>query len=445
VRIEGATALTGVDSIEFASTVDSAAGENFDLTITAGEDLRFGDDVGGLDPLATLTTHVGGVIFIDGSLIQATGDILLNPDGRTDIPTIATIVASDSIVIVSDGGMIIVGENEKFTGLGDVTFEALEGSVTLSDTNALGDLTVDAPEILIRTRDAGELLTFLGELDSDGGVDFVAGGRFFFSVTPTLLGGGAAPVFSSPTLSQNPDALGTLRGFLFRFFDGLTPEFFTFGDTILDLKASGPTTTNLAEALAARLEEADDGEVTDAVLLDPAARADLRRLGIFVRPLRPSELADTVAGRHLYNDAPTRAAQVPEDYEIAVNRLRRDSLMKVLDLYRGLVVRETLDGQTGESVANDQTAHIRATLSAAWAAYARQTPAPSGLGFRGYLEGTPDQAEALGFLNALRDLLGEVRIAGLSTVELQVCEQAVFVTFTPAAMREEQLKRAVDA
>ena len=222
-------------------------------------------------------------------------------------------------------------------------------------------------------------------------------------------------------------------------------EFFKFGDTILDLTSSGPDAIDLAEALAERLEEADDGEVTDAVLLDPAARADLRQLGIFVRPLRPSELADTVAGRHLYNDAPTRAAQVPEDYEIAVNRLRRDSLMKVLDLYRGLVVRETLDGQTGESVANDQTAHIRATLSAAWAAYARQTPTPSGLGFRGYLEGTPDQAEALGFLNALRDLLGEVRIAGLSTVELQVCEEALFVTFTPAAMREEQLKRAVDA
>ena len=45
--------------------------------------------MGGLDPLATLSTHVGGVIFIDGSMIRATGDILLNPDGRDGIPTIA--------------------------------------------------------------------------------------------------------------------------------------------------------------------------------------------------------------------------------------------------------------------------------------------------------------------------------------------------------------------
>ncbi|MCZ6792202.1 MAG: hypothetical protein O7J95_01160, partial [Planctomycetota bacterium] len=454
LRFEGAV-TKGFGDITFGGEegIEIAGGSVINNFVSPGEDGDLGtdDDIFGgqlyedaVRIEGDIVVTAAGLLQFDGSLIQATGDILLNPDGREDIPTIATIVASDSIVIVSDGGMIIVGENEKFTGLGDVTFEALEGSVTLSDTNALGDLTVDAPEILIRTRDAGALLTFLGELDSDGGVDFVAGGRFFFSETPTLLGGGAAPVFSSPTLSQNPDALGTLRGFLFRLFQGLTPEFFKFRDTILDLKASGPDAVNLAEALAERPEDADDGEVADAVLLDPAARADLRRLGIFVRPLRPSELADTVAGRHLYNDAPTRAAQVPEDYEIAVNRLRRDSLMKVLDLYRGLVVRETLDGQTGESVANDQTAHIRATLSAAWAAYARQTPAPNGLGFRGYLEGTPDQAEALGVLNALRDLLEEVRIAGLSTVELQVCEEALFVTFAPAAMREEQLKRAVD-
>ena len=436
VRIDEATLFRAADSIDFNSTLDGA----FDVTIDADGNLRFGGDVGGASPLASLLIMIDGITTIDGALIRATGDINLNPDGRGDIPTVATIAASNTLLILSIDGKIFVGVNEKITGLGDVTFRAAE-SVTLNDVSAFGNLTVDAPVIFIRTRDIGTLLDFLGLLVGDAGVDFIAGGRFFFSVRPTLLGGGLPPRFSSPHV--NMDALGTLGGFLLRLYDTFSRDIFQFQGTVLDLRAQGPDFSDVAEALAEDPAASDDGSVRDEVLLDPVARQDLRRIGIFSRDVRPSELRDNLVGRELFDDTPTQAVRTLDEHEVALPRLRRAALASVLERYRDLAIREVVDEETGEVTREERSAAVRATLSVAWESYGEQAAALSGRGFRQFLESTPAQAEALRYIDGVREMVDRVGIVGLSPVELRICQQAIYINFSPTSIPEPQFVQAV--
>jgi hypothetical protein len=328
------------------------------------------------------------------------------------------------VSIVSQAGSIMMGPNEKMTVLGELHLEAAR-SITVGDLNSVGDMHVTAPEIFLRTRAPGQVLTFQGSLDTDTGLDLVTNGRFFFSVTPQLLAGGDAPIFGSP--NTDADALGTLDAFNFKLLLDLGPGIFTLGETVLDLRAVGFSPANLAEALGGRpllSEEAVDEEI----VLSPQEAARLAALGIVVRPLNAGEERSVLAGRYFYNDAFTVRGRPLASGPVAVNRLDRSAMVAAIKRFDELL---------------DAVPDGRGLLSAAWSAYADGSNEPDGAGFRQNLEVTTDRSQALHYLNELREILEQVRISGLSPLEFAAAREAILDRSTPPTVTREQLRQAL--
>ena len=186
--------------------------------------------------------------------------------------------------------------------------------------------------------------------------------------------------------------------------------------------------------------------IKDKVELDPVALRALERLGIYLRPLRADELVGAVKGPDVYIDIPSQAGGIREQPRIAINRLRRASVLAVVQRYSALFLRDVLDEETGESIEQeDQSEHIRATLAAAWERYESHTPAPEQEGdFRTYLESTPDEQECLVYVNDLRDLFSEMWIMGLNSAELRRSKDTVLGPITPHNMGQDQLEQTIE-
>lgn len=222
-----------------------------------------------------------------GPLVQALGNILLNPDGHAGVPVTATIGSDGDLVIISLGGSIVMGQNEKLTVPGTLTMSAAQ-SITLGDVTTAGDMHVTAQQILLRTRMPGEVLGLNGQLFTDNGLDLAAGGRFFFSVTPTLLGNGLV-FFGSPAL--DPDALDTLQGVRFRVLLPFGAADLQLDDgTVLDMRVDGPVVSELAEALdgerppATRTDEDEQPRPSIAVPTGPTLTAPRPPLSTYDTP-----------------------------------------------------------------------------------------------------------------------------------------------------------------
>ncbi|MCH8153463.1 MAG: hypothetical protein IH830_13950, partial [Planctomycetes bacterium] len=131
----------------------------------------------------------------------------------------------------------------------------------------------------------------------------------------------------------------------------------------------------------------------------------------------------------------------------AINRLRRASVLAVVERHRALFLKDLTDQEIRELTEEDlrphiqaTSEHIRATLAAAWERYERHTPAPEQEGdFRTYLESTPDEQECLVYVNSLRDLFSEMWIMGLNSAELRRSKDTVLGPITPHNMGQDQL------
>ncbi|MBN2377303.1 MAG: hypothetical protein JXD22_12945, partial [Sedimentisphaerales bacterium] len=123
------------------------------------------------------------------------GNIDLGLDGRTSISSIATITGNPSGGDVAiQGHSISMGQNEKFTVLGNLTLTSDDGVITVGDLTTQGDLTVDAGElgtIILLCREIGDVrlaASAEGGVVQDAGLDFVAGGDMIFIGTLELAG-----------------------------------------------------------------------------------------------------------------------------------------------------------------------------------------------------------------------------------------------------------------
>ncbi|MEM7261677.1 MAG: filamentous hemagglutinin N-terminal domain-containing protein [Planctomycetota bacterium] len=197
------TTTLGGGDVRFGSTVDSdgiprnltvlvldAAG----TTVSPTGIIELGDDVGGSSPLTSLALNVAAGI-----------------NARASVPTSATIVGESDLSITATGS-VTIGASEKLTVLGALDIDA-GGTVTLGDVSTLGDLSVDAPVIVITLRPASFVRDPADRLFLDAGVDLVSGGVFRFTTAPTTVGVGPALRFA--TGNGQGDALGTLGGFGF--------------------------------------------------------------------------------------------------------------------------------------------------------------------------------------------------------------------------------------
>lgn len=439
VRIFSDATLTSQTSggIAFNGLLDSEGG-NHDLTLLIPGDVTATPGSPSI-PRITFNGNVGGTTAFRN--IRLGGDRSVNAAAATIGAGIGAGNApiSNFSLTINTIDDFTMGVGQRFTVLGDLTINA-GGTATLGDLSTLGDMTINAPSIAINTRPGGATVGVFGGNSSalvnnrDPGVDFVAGGRITFSSTPTLLGGFAGPSFATP------DATGlsaNLVNFATRAFGPVTTSQLAVGPNYLDLRAAGPSTVNLAEAVAGAVpREIQAGEVAAESPVDRAAQEELQAIGVFARASEYDELLSFLSGQALYIDVPDRPSPAAEDYQITVNRLPAAAVREVLDSYRAVF---TKDGQP-------QPQRPRQALEAAWKEYAAAAgDRADALGFRAYLEAVPAQAEALYYLDGLRELLADLGSLGLSPAELRAARRAVLNAVAFPGLPPEQLESAITA
>lgn len=219
--------------------------------------IRFGSNVGAAQSLTSLTLG----------------------DGRSDTPRVASVVAAN----FDDDGEPVTGQlftfrttgdftmaaNEKLTALGSLLIESVNGTATLGDLTAPGEIRVNAQRIEVRTRGAGEVFAVDASQDpevllpadgrTDTGVDIVSGDAVILNA-PTIvaIGGGPNPVIAEP------EGEAKISGFQTRANQGLSIEGLYFNrregtgggamrdeTTVLDARGLGSVTVLLAQAIPA--------------------------------------------------------------------------------------------------------------------------------------------------------------------------------------------------
>jgi filamentous hemagglutinin family protein len=440
--------ITGDEWVNIGGTVNAQTIGIFDdeyasLTVNAGDWARFGGDIGLNRMLGSFTVNTGGggdqnTIIFDGMEVRVLGSIMLNADGREIPALVATIAATngEGIIFHSEEGDFFVGVNEKITSLGNLTIEAMNGSVTVNDTNAVGDLSFVTPLLYVRGRNGAEVLLSDGSIAEDDGAELIAGGSLSFTTAPMILGDGMVILAALDGISDL-DGLDSFE--LISLETPISKNDAQFGDTVLDLRIplGPPNTSNLAEALTR------EGDLEDRLVRDPIAVRALEQLAIYVRSMNDTErVAAIEQGRNLMLDAPTGPNQGVAETPIAADRLRRDSVLRVIDQYNTIFV-EIRQTEDGDAMKINQTDAIRDTLAGAWDAYTQSAEeSTSGDGFRAFLAASEDHADARAYLDSLNVLFNEMKVMGLTTRELRASQQAVLGPITPDAMSVETLRDA---
>lgn len=423
VRLLSASTTTGRDFVNFGQTLNGP----WDLVVYSDGYVRFGGDVGGSTPLATLTTHIAppgvvdhNLVLIDGHLIRVDGDILFNPEGRDRPAEVATVACRstgiEGVVIESKNGKIFMGENEKLTAMSNLSLLATNGSLTLGDINVFGNLTTNTPHADLYAREGGFILDRHGNLVADERASYVVWGTYKNlnpNMTVSLLGNGKTPVFASRVSDQ---ITGPFGAFLKALFAALQKADFTYGGTILDLSPPIRNPSNLAEAFAGPVP------FHDRVYRDPFVIRDAGNLGINMRPAQFAELLETTIGVQRYMDADPRPDMLADQREMSTFRLRRSAVLGALDEYNKVYLADGGVDADGNSLPPvDNKAHVREVLASSWQAYAAQVvegEEPSADGYRAWLEANKDvQAEALAYVTSLRELIVNVKSIGLSPAE----------------------------
>ncbi|UCD74783.1 MAG: filamentous hemagglutinin N-terminal domain-containing protein, partial [Phycisphaerales bacterium] len=407
----------------------------FSLVIKTGGDAEFHGKVGGSQALARLETMVEGFLLIDTSLIRATGDVIFNEQvNMVGIPVYATIGASGDLRIRAAN--FAMGQNQKLTVLGDLRIDTPGGSATLGDINTLGDLLVNANKIWLLSRAAGEGIDAKGVRWTDLGLDFVAGGRFYFSVTPHVVGDGLVQ-FANP--NGDGDAWGGLGEFVMRSYGDVRAEEMLNKDGVyLDLMVQGPTSTDVAESFTGAIpEDPQKKDIEQDTPLPPHhIEALIRNLRIRPRVMRPEELEGILTGRVMFLDAPTTVVSRQESGQsVAIGRLTYTLVDDALNRWNEL----TMDGDR-------PVEQIRDDLAGAWSGYDQEMgeePADAS-DLLAYLRDVGN-TEVLLDLQRLDRMLWSVRMIGLTTAEQVLPEDAILNAFLPGeTISLEMLKALIE-
>jgi len=223
-------------------------------------------------------------------------------------------------------------------------------------------------------------------------------------------------------------------------FADLSAGRFKFGAKVLDLTPPG-SFIDLID------QETGPNRINDRVILDPIASQPLGNLAINSRPLSDDELRETTTGRYLQSDAfnkPPSGTQA--DYQVAINRLRREAMVSSLMLYSNTHEKQEVDPETGESKTSDQTPAVRAALTRAWNAYLAREAAAGELehvAFLDYLQSDPAQQDALQFATNLREMLVDLKISGLSSIELRYSRNHVLQNVLPENVTADEFAEAL--
>lgn len=466
--VSDATLHGGNGTIFFRSTVDtdpSVSDKSLTLLSNApstadSAPFKFGASVGNTRRLGTLTLGAdrpdpqwaATAIFTDA--FDSLGQVARSG-----------VAPSDLFIINTGDGGFTMGRNQKLTAFGTIRITST-GTARIGDITALTNIEVTAPQIVVRRRVAGEVQDNIFQSPDqrvrDVGVDYVASGVINFSVSPTLEGPGLPrPTFATNTGTPDPE----LSGFAFRLYpEGVRTD--RFADTRtgnnglllgLDLRSEGPTIANTATSLAAALPDAATGGVIDPVLASGALLDALAQVGLPTRDLPFPQIVESLAGRVMYGDLPahSRPSAQSGDYRVSRPRLSTPAVLDVIDAYRALAFVPTLDEQghpahdaDGRPLGTDRTPFVKQVLTGAWSRYTAQAKEPTGAGLRAYLErlgasSTPEDAQALEFLDRTREVFDRLDTLGLSPFEASIPKSRLINDIKPPAMTGGEFRAAV--
>ena len=199
--IADARLLTAGGGVFFAGTVDSLAGEQFDLelTVLAGT-VRFDGDVGGFEPLNRLVVHGAGTIELGGdatpvNVVKALGGIDL---GRTS--AIGDILLnggpSGLLTMSTAGGMVRI--NGRVELQSDVAINtADEGELAGAEIRFTSNASIDS--------EAGETNRLLLAAGSDGAVSFNANLGASHALKQLIVAQAQAVAFGNDPEAGDPD------------------------------------------------------------------------------------------------------------------------------------------------------------------------------------------------------------------------------------------------
>ncbi len=383
-----------------------------DLAIetTPGGQIRFNGDVG-------IPSLIPEANFLGTVSVCTLGEV------GGGVPQVATIIGEKSMSIVADE--FVMCQGEKFTTLGDLVISAARRAV-LSDLTTVGDMTVRSADIRINRRAASNLKDKGEGFLSDRGVDFVAGGRMAWEGLTTLDKDGPSPTFSSGD-GVRP---GALAGYEFTTtpagdasLDRLTLE----DGTVLDQRTLAPRSvpTGDHDNVLASLQPPKYVDPIKPAVFDVRAMA---RLAVTSRGVSPEEAIGAMAGRYLINDLPAGVDRYGEERTYSAARVDIDAAMRVVDRFNAVF------GLPGR----DRSPQIGAAMAEAHDRYL--TSSLRSQSFGAYLDATPGEVEALGYVSSIRTLLDDLRAMGLPEMEYRRARDRILGEIaTPGRLTVEQL------
>lgn len=459
VRVEGRTTLgrTDVTADEFFVRMLTEGGQTYrgGLSLLTDASLRStdaglidigGDIEGGLSailarPLNLSISTDGGLIAFGGpgqpTLVGAGLGLGTLSLSTSDSP--ATRGVEEAATVFSRGDLTIraqaieFAQGEKLTVLGDLEMSA--NRVAVGDINTLGAMRLLAETITLLRRPAGTLRDQVGNLLSDLGLDFVAGGAIEFSGDVVLAGESDAPPRFGSRTGQYSDNL-SLYEQVTMLVSEVAPERLTgVSGEVLDLRVperapppppAGPGGLEDPRPRDPGLEDIVLPRVYDIDLL--------RKVAVSGRGVDAAEMLAARSGRYVYSDLPEGASPTDaNEVRVAATRFNSKQVRDVV------IAHDEVLGEPG----SDRAAAVSAQIDSLVRQY--QAARPQSAGEVGndavsvdprelawFLATSPRQEETMRTLLSLRGVLDRVRGLGLTDREYAESQRQLLSRIVPA-------------
>ncbi|MEO1534787.1 MAG: hypothetical protein AAFS11_04390, partial [Planctomycetota bacterium] len=432
-----------------------------------------------VDPTAT-GNNTPFILFEDSvgdetaleSLVLGDPDAAFFGGERTEVPAVATVVAGRfdddgnpiadlSFEFITDGDFVM-RPLEKLTALGSIRVSA-GGTAQIGDMTTPGNLAIDAPDILVNTRAAADLVTINRDLDppalrpetstEDFGVDFVVGGSASFTgpvrLSDTSLPG---PTIAEPAgqvrieniLTRAPQTAITLEDLAFNRRTGAGPT--SDRTTVLDAVATGAVTVPLAEGLTPEfVEQAFVVAQSDALATPNVAEASPASAGgLGVRGPSAEEYRSAASGVAFYVDTPSSLGAGSQlDLSVVSARLAPDAAVAFTESWGRLASAVNEPVQQPDRVLG----RIRSTLAVTAEQYERQSGESinDADAFELFTSIRNSQADTSRALVLVGELLASVRGLGLSTGETERMESAILDGIRPELVSRDAVRSLVES
>lgn len=429
--------------VQVVTELQQSYGGNLNLLSDARLETRTSEDRAGVtsvggDVVAARNPRTGAgldlEVVTDSGLVEFGGDLgvenalgLLSIQTRRDAATrdgriverFATIVGKDDMLVRADEVRLAPGE--KLTVLGDLDMQARIAAV--GDISTLGDLSITADTISLIRRPSGSLFDKVGDLLSDAGVDYFAGGAIAMNGDVQLTGEGPAPRFGSATGSYSPSISLYERVDLLAA-EALGSEFVDGSGRVLDRAVPPPPPPPPPPPVGR-------GELEDPRAWDPVLEVAvlprvydidlLRQISVNGREVRVGESYESWRGRYVYSDLPGRAGGFVDAGEVRVAATRFD-----ISAVRS-VVRQYDQVLGGEGRTEEAARTITLSMHRYWSLNPPSSHVSDVQEYANYLATqrnlTPEAESAKRTLGELRALLKRVEGLGLTQGELRATRE----------------------